>query len=277
MNIDENKVADLKATIEKLNKQLVKLTTPQYEYPVWFKNNRNNMIVKFTALNTGIVISVEVDEGYRIGGNCNSWQPHTDIDVWTQVPEPVQEFAYPMWFSSNSNKIIVKFTLLKSGVVLTNGGSVHAIGDTSDGWYPHTDITRWTQIPEPQPTEWEPRGGEWSVRSSGDIREFYTDDDSRLFGTEYRTKEQAKWAMDKMRSFNRLLAYVAEFDVDKNGKQWEANWTNVYNNKCSIRYCHITNKWYLLYHTTMQYFTTYMSAQCAELLVKKLNNGEVEL
>ena len=268
MNIDENKVADLKATIEKLNKQLGELITPKYDYPVWFKNNRNNMIVKFTALNTGIVISVEVDEGYRLGGKCNSWQPHTDIDVWTQVPEPVQEFTYPIWFQ-NKNGSIFKFTSLFNSIDLRLGNKFEDV--------PHTDTTWWTQIPEPQPTEWEPRGGEWFVRHYGPVGTHVSDNDSRLFGTEYKTKEQAKWAMEKMRSFNRLLAYIAEFDVDEYGMQWEADWTNVYNNKCSIRYCHITNKWYLLYHTTMQYFTTYMSEQCAEALVKKLNNGEVEL
>ena len=128
-----------------------------------------------------------------------------------------------------------------------------------------------------KPNRWEPRGGEWLVRHYGPVGTHISDNDSRLFGTEYKTNEKANWARDKMRSFNRLLAYVAEFDVDKSHKQWEADWTNAYSQKCSIRYCHTTNKWYLLYHTTMQYLTTYMSEQCAIDLAAKLNSGKVIL
>ena len=206
MNIDENRVADLKDTIEKLNKQLGELTTPQYEYPVWFQN-KNGSIFKFTSLFNSIDL--------RLGNKFE--------DV------------------------------------------------------PHTDTTWWTQIPEPQPTEWEPRGGEWYVRSSGDIQEFYTDDDSRLFGTEYKTKKQAKWARDKMRSFNRLLAYVAEFDVDKNGKQWEANWDDEKQKKYFISYNNILKEWVCDSSSWNDKLSCYMSKQCAIDLAAKLNSGEVIL
>ncbi len=57
------------------------------------------------------------------------------------------------------------------------------------------------ELTTPQPTEWEPRGGEWFVRHYVPVGTHVSDNDSRLFGTEYQTKEQAKWARDKMRSW----------------------------------------------------------------------------
>ena len=215
MTIDENKAADLKATIEKLNKQLEELTTPKYEYPIWFQNQFNDYIVRFNSLYCGEVVK--------------------------------------------SNYALYK------------------VGYQPNMWVPHTDKSHWTQVQEPQPTEWEPRGGEWFVRHYGPVGTHVSDNDSRLFGTEYKTKEQAKWAMEKMRSFNRLLAYIAEFDVDKNGKQWEANWDDEKQKKYFISHNNILNEWIYYSSSWNDRLSCYMSEQCSIDLAAKLNSGKVIL
>ena len=124
---------------------------------------------------------------------------------------------------------------------------------------------------------WEPKGGEWFIRHYGTVGTHISDNDSRLFGTEYPTKEQAKWAREKMRSFNRLLAYVAEFDGDKNGKQWEADWDDEKQKKYFISYSNILNEWIYYSSSWNDRLSCYMSEQCSIDLAAKLNSGKVIL
>ena len=95
----------------------------------------------------------------------------------------------------------------------------------------------------PKPKQWEPRGGYYAVLSSG----FYT--------------------------HNRLLGYVDEF-----GGDWEADWENSGQQKYSVMYGYISKLWRLDSSITLcTSGTVYMSKNCAEGLVAKLNSGEVVL
>lgn len=133
-----------------------------------------------------------------------------------------------------------------------------------------------------QPAElnqpWEPQGGEWHVFSDGDVTDLDTHSlIHRLFGTLYKTKTQAEWARDHMRRFNRLLAYVAEFDVNENGVQWKPDWNDPCKSKYTIVYDHSSKFWIPISYTIYESMPVYMSKQCAENLIKKLNSGEVTL
>ena len=127
----------------------------------------------------------------------------------------------------------------------------------------------------PKPKQWEPRGGYYAVLSSG----FYSPlavitAKKRKFGVARQTKEAAEKASAAMRTHNRLLAYVAEF-----GGDWEADWKNIQQEKCSVNYSYSACcGWYL--HTRCSVCTSgtvYMSQDCAQGLVAKLNSGEVTL
>lgn len=67
-----------------------------FTYPMWFKTKTfddNDIIVKFTSLTEGTVVkstSVHVRTGYPFKSIII---PHTDTNVWTQVPEPVEELT----------------------------------------------------------------------------------------------------------------------------------------------------------------------------------------
>lgn len=133
------------------------------------------------------------------------------------------------------------------------------------------------RMKEPEPIkQWEPQGGEWYVDFEG-INQCMPTYESGLFGVEYKTEQQAEWARDQMRRFNRLLAYVAEFDVDENGVQWMPDWNSITQYKYSIVYNHDLSEWFCDVWSTRQDITVYMSEQCAENLVDKLNSGSVML
>jgi hypothetical protein len=58
--------------------------------------------------------------------------------------------------------------------------------------------------------EWEPKGGYWCIGGDGTIFPSTRSPAWSQFGSERSSKEQAEAARDKMRTFNRLLAYVDE-------------------------------------------------------------------
>lgn len=141
-----------------------------------------------------------------------------------------------------------------------------------------------------KPTQWEPRNGDYCVIGTGNIfngnilsllptkahRGFpHLSDQESTFGTARQTQEAAEKASDTMRTHNRLLAYVDEF-----GGDWVAdNGLHCYKqNKYYIVYDNTTGEWDLDYHHRMcSVGTVYMSQECAEGLLKKLNSGEVVL
>ena len=125
-----------------------------------------------------------------------------------------------------------------------------------------------------KPKQWEPRGGGYWVCGWGDVFDCGTVTRTTKFGVERQTAEAAEKASTAMRTHNRLLAYVAEF-----GGDWEADWKNIQQEKCSVNYSYSACcGWYL--HTRCSVCTSgtiYMSQDCAQGLVAKLNSGEVTL
>jgi hypothetical protein len=119
--------------------------------------------------------------------------------------------------------------------------------------------------------KWEPVGGEYCVFSDGDVANCdLTIKDYRLFGTERPTQEQAEKARDKMRVFNRLLAYHDEFCADYEFIDGQHNYYIYYNNDA--------NKYLTSFNTRdivigFVFFPEYIAKE----LVEKLNSGEVEL
>ena len=100
----------------------------------------------------------------------------------------------------------------RSGKPITDGDVVlrpgESIKDLNLGMCMQVD---WQIYEEPK---WEPEGGSWVIEDDGIVNEYkdianYSND----FGTTRPTKEQAEAARDKMRVFNRLLAYVDEHTV----------------------------------------------------------------
>lgn len=201
----------------------------------------------------------------------------SDLNIKIQKLEAQinSEFTYPMWFKSRYNGLIVKFTSLDTGTVVFAGSStMFKAGHVMSSWHPHTDTSVWTQIPEPKP-QWVPKGGEWTIRDSGSISQITSDEKCAQFVTEYQTKEQAEWARDHMRRFNRLLAYVAEFDVGADGRQWKPNWNNKRYDKYFIY--EASGTWDCSSNRVDKNIQVYMSEKCAKELVEKLNSGEVVL
>lgn len=63
---------------------------------------------------------------------------------------------------------------------------------------------------EAEPKQWEPRHGRYIIGLDGEVTNRDSTQNYWGFGVSYRIKEQAEWAAKQMRSFNRLLCYVAE-------------------------------------------------------------------
>lgn len=181
--------------------------------------------------------------------------------------------VYPMWFK-NRNGSVIKFVSLTEGDCVI-AKSYNHLG-MSDNWAPHTNTSIWEQVPEPE-TQWEPKGGRYVALADECNYNVIIKKTREEFSLEYETKEQAKWARDYMRRFNRLLAYVAEFDIDENGIQWKPNWSDATKNKYYIYYDLIYEKWEVF--NTVQYnqIMVYMSHKYAIELVRKLNEGIVHL
>jgi hypothetical protein len=111
-----------------------------------------------------------------------------------------------------------------------------------------------------KPKQWEPRGN-YRIKMSKE------DTPTML------TIEAAEKASSAMRSYNRLLAYVDEF-----GGDWEADWSFVSQNKYCITYDKLQLQWEVdCKYRTYCLGAVYMSKECAEGLVTKLESGEVVL
>jgi|GEM_PF-6734137 len=127
-----------------------------------------------------------------------------------------------------------------------------------------TDIEK---LKNPVVATWEPEGGNFYIRPTG---ETYHDSSScftRSFGVERKTKEAAEKARDAMRVFNRLLAYRDEVEPDY----------------ANVDFCYhlviIDGEWDVACvgkanHPLAIYFNSEKNAQ---ILADKLNRGEVLL
>tara|TARA_R110002096_G_scaffold35372_2_gene99945 strand:+ start:354 stop:815 length:462 start_codon:yes stop_codon:yes gene_type:complete len=127
------------------------------------------------------------------------------------------------------------------------------------------------------PKQWEPRGGDWSIRSNGQVDLLHGNRGllHQQFGEMRLNHGAAKKASDAMRTHNRLLAYVDEF-----GGDWEADWEDKKQEKYFVFYSHyhINGEW--CSDSTRGCNATgavHMSQDCAVELANKLNSGEVVL
>lgn len=127
----------------------------------------------------------------------------------------------------------------------------------------------WEIYEEPK---WEPKHGPYYVCSSGEITAIpqrQTDDN----GVTRLTRKQAEKAAKKMRTFNRLLAYV-----DEHAPDYVPDWDDQYEKKYYVYYDNSSSGWSLSYDQTDQTAgTVYMPKEVANELSNKLNNGRVEL
>jgi hypothetical protein len=114
-----------------------------------------------------------------------------------------------------------------------------------------------TPKPKPKPKQWEPRGG--SHRSTIKVGR-----NSALALVE---------AEEMLYFYDKLLKYVDEF-----GGDWEADWSDTYQNKYAVCYNSVSNTWDCI---SAQYAgsigTVYMSRECVDGLTAKLKSGEVVL
>ena len=123
-----------------------------------------------------------------------------------------------------------------------------------------------------KPKQWEPRGGGYWISCKGIVDNASPVINAARFGTERLTQEAAEKASAAMRTHNRLLAYVDEF-----GGDWEADWSDNQHNYY-VYYNHLRMAWSATMSSTVcASGTVYMSRDCAEGLVAKLNSGEVVL
>ena len=124
-----------------------------------------------------------------------------------------------------------------------------------------------------KPKQWEPRGGYHSVTGHGRISSVVSTNLSRVFGVERQSWKAAEKARATMRTHNRLLAYVDEF-----GGDWVADWNFKAQNKCFIVYDGFNHGWVLAdTYRAHSLGAVYMSQECAEGLIAKLESGEVLL
>ena len=76
--------------------------------------------------------------------------------------------------------------------------------------------------------EWEPKSGIWCWSANNGFSRGASSENYRRFGTEYRTKEQAEWAVKQMKTHNWLLQCKLDLCPD-----WEPDWGD-----------HNESKWY---------------------------------
>jgi len=114
---------------------------------------------------------------------------------------------------------------------------------------------------------WDPEGGEYYILGSGEVRYYESHNAIKLFGTERKTREQAEKARDKMRVFNRLLAYVDEFAKDDSDNYYTVGLIDSPNEY----------DWFGHDSRVKVIGAVYMPKQAAIELCEKLNSGEVVL
>ena len=127
-----------------------------------------------------------------------------------------------------------------------------------------------------EPKKWEPKGGRFTITNASNVSNTPALKNSHEvagFGAGYDNREAAEKARDAMLIHNRLLAYVDEF-----GGDWEADWKDLKQNNYYVQYLNHGKTWEVDSQCTVCVSgTVYMSRECAEGLVAKLNSGEVVL
>lgn len=59
---------------------------PEFTYPMWFKDTKSELVVRFDSLNSGetIIANGFVTKGYY----RDNWKAHTNTREWAQIEEP---------------------------------------------------------------------------------------------------------------------------------------------------------------------------------------------
>jgi hypothetical protein len=127
-----------------------------------------------------------------------------------------------------------------------------------------------------KPKQWEPRKGKYVIQGDSEIVAVSIDHNPVMYvqsGSIRLFKGSAEKARDAMRTHNRLLAYVDEF-----GGDWEADWSDRWQRKFTVLRCHETEQWSKISYGMQETLgTVYMSLECAQGLIAKLESGEVIL
>lgn len=87
----------------------------EFQYPMWFKNNSNGLIIKFDGLESGSVVEEGITH-YKKGEYDNLWVPHTN-EYWEQIEEPKekakQSVTIEKWLIEENN---IKFVVETSDI-----------------------------------------------------------------------------------------------------------------------------------------------------------------
>lgn len=78
-----------------------------------------------------------------------------------------------------------------------------------------TELRAWiageiAELEAPKAEKWEPKEGEFYIHNSGNVKEYLSAPLSQRFGVERETLAKAEAAMGRMRTFNRLDAWIDE-------------------------------------------------------------------
>lgn len=130
-------------------------------------------------------------------------------------------------------------------------------------------------LPTKKATKWEPQEGAWYIDLAGCVSRYNANitENIKNFGVTYQTEEQAEWARDKMRTHNRLLAWLAE-----NDDGWREDWREDNNGNWGVDYSFVDKEYTTYdYSYTKDLIGIFMSEENANKLCKLLNSGEVVL
>ena len=100
----------IEVTKEQLEQALAEINRPEFDYPLCFKSRTDNIIVLFNSLSKGIRLN-----GYSAGTEGEYLTPHTDKDLWEQIPYDTErgfyhkQPVYCWWEKRNTHSAYVRF------------------------------------------------------------------------------------------------------------------------------------------------------------------------
>lgn len=123
---------------------------------------------------------------------------------------------------------------------------------------------------EKRSEKWEPKEGIFHVSVVGAVKHALTLDDRRKFGIERETHKHAESLRDLIHRVAIIDAYVKEYAPD-----WEADWDDPTQPKCSILFDHSNQEWRYASRTMHQYVDPVMPPEIVKQLCADLNCGRV--
>jgi hypothetical protein len=121
--------------------------------------------------------------------------------------------------------------------------------------------------------KYELQGGDWSVHAgTNSVSNLDPSQEWASAGIERKTEVLAQSALQQIRAFSRMLAYVHE-----HCPQWEADWEDNTQKKYRVVFNRQIRSWYVDYHELAQNITVYMDKPTAIKLADDLNSGVFSL